>query len=115
LRLLIGIYSHNIGPTWIFWANPVTFALQRPAARLDLPRRDRVRHLFGLHKHSPVFRAFNRSPAVCGVLCELFGSGGVYNMFGDMVFVKPPNGGVRIGKHPIATPVRGHQKNRIYR
>lgn len=60
--------------------------------REDIPRRDRIRFIFGMARHDPFFRAFNRSSKLCGMMASLFESSGVQNLFGDQVFAKPPNG-----------------------
>lgn len=78
-------------------------------SREDLERRARIRFVFGMARHDPFFRKFNRSPALCGLIASLFGSSGVQNLFGDQLFCKPP-GGVQAAMHqdtafwPATTP-----------
>eukprot|EP01043_Picozoa_sp_COSAG02_P040927 COSAG02_NODE_3351_length_6887_cov_19.626547_2_plen_310_part_00 len=68
-------------------------------AREDLERRARIRFVFGMARHDPFFRNFNRSPTLCGIMASLFRSNGVQNLFGDQLFCKPPNGGVQAAMH----------------
>ena len=60
--------------------------------RDDIPRRDRIRTASGLFHYSSYFNTLGRSAAITSVLSSLFGGDGVQMLFGDMVFVKPPNG-----------------------